>query len=247
MSDKEEIKKPKNSLQSLNCAIEGILYAFKMEKHIKYHYLIAVAALVISLILGLPPLEFALLAVSVVVLLFAEMVNTAVEEVVNLLEDKHNIIAGNAKDLIAGAAVVASAAVVIVTFMIFTKYVYSPAAASLFHVQEKTAHMAFISLVLVLISVIVIKALVTRTRPLHKGPPSGHAAIAFSLWVSVSFISQNFLIILLAFIMAALVSQSRMLKGIHSWTDVISGVVVGAGITFIVFYVFSFWIVKTVS
>ena len=119
-----EIKKPKNWVDSLGYCIEGIILGFKTEKHIRYHFVIAIVALIVSLIFKLPAFEFALLAVSIVILLFAEMVNTALEEVVNLLEENYNVRAKNAKDLAAGAVLVSSAALTIVVFIIFSRYIW---------------------------------------------------------------------------------------------------------------------------
>ena len=54
MHGPNDIIKPKGWIGSLNCAVEGVIYAFKTQKHIKVHYLIAVGALVLSLLLKLP-------------------------------------------------------------------------------------------------------------------------------------------------------------------------------------------------
>ena len=150
MSD-PEIKKPKNWVDSLGFCIEGILHGFKTEKHIRYHFVTAFFALIVSLILKLPAFEFALLVVSIVILLFAEMVNTAIEEVVNLLEENYNVRAKNAKDLAAGAVLVSSAAVtIVVVFIIFFKYIFGPMELVIRDAREYTGHLAIIALLLVL-------------------------------------------------------------------------------------------------
>ena len=235
-----EIKRPKNWVDSLGFCIEGIIHAFRTEKHIRYHYLTAIAALIVSLILKLPALEFALLAVSVVLLLFAEMVNTAMEEVVNLLEENYNIRAKNAKDLAAGAVLVSSAAVTIVVFIIFSRYIFGPMELAIRDAREFTGHLALIALLLVLISVIASKAHFGRGKPLHGGLPSGHAAVAFSLWVSVSLISLNPTVVILTLIMALLISFSRLTGRIHSPFEVFMGALLGMGLTGLVFYIVSF-------
>jgi diacylglycerol kinase (ATP) len=237
MSKDERVKKPKSSLDSLNFAIDGVIHAFKTEKHIRYHYIIAIGALFLSLVFRLPAFEFALLALSIVMLLFAEMVNTAIEEVVNLVEDKYNIIARNAKDVSAGAVLISGAGVVIIAYMIFSKYFYAPMAEAMGE-TEHSGHVAFVSLILVLICVVIMKARFGKGRPLHGGLPSGHAAVAFSLWVSVAVISQSPLVMIITFVMAGLVSHSRLIKGIHTWLEVIVGALMGAGITAAVFYAF---------
>ncbi|MBE9531712.1 MAG: diacylglycerol kinase, partial [Proteobacteria bacterium] len=218
-----EIKKPKNMIDSLGFCIEGIILGFKTEKHIRYHFVTAFVALIASLIFKLPATEFALLAVSIVILLFAEMVNTALEEVVNLLEENYNIRAKNAKDLAAGAVLVSSAALIIVVFIIFFKYIFGPMELAIRDAREFSGHLALITLLLVLISVVASKASFGRGRPLHGGMPSGHAAVAFSLWISVSLISLNPTVVIITLIMALLISLSRLTGRIHSPFEIFMG------------------------
>ncbi|GMR05091.1 MAG: diacylglycerol kinase [Thermodesulfobacteriota bacterium] len=235
MGNEGDIIKPKGWLGSLNCAIEGIIYAFKTQKHIKIHYLLAVAALVLSLLFKLPVIEFVLFAFSIIILLFAEMLNTAIEEAVNLIEDKHNKIAKNTKDISAGAVLIASIGVAIMVYMIFTEHLNEPAAQVLGRMEDFAGHIAVISLLLVLIAVVVIKAISGKGRPLHGGMPSGHAAVAYSLFTSITIITLNPLVSILAFVMALMVSHSRLLGGIHSRLEVFLGALLGFGLTLLLY------------
>lgn len=236
--EERRVIKPKGMLASLNCAIEGIIYAFKTQKHIKLHYLIAVAALVLSLVLKLPVQEFVLFALSIIFLLFAEMLNTAIEEAVNLIEDKHHILAKNAKDVSAGAVLIASIGVAIVVYMLFTKYMKDPAGLGLRAIHDFSGHIAIIALLLVLISVVVLKSLGRSGRPLHGGLPSGHAAVSFSLFTSITLLTGNPLVAILAFVLAVMVSQSRLLGQIHTWLEVLLGALLGVGLTLIIYRIF---------
>jgi len=238
MGSQQPVIKPKGWLGSLNCAIEGIIYAFKTQKHIKLHYLIAVGALIFSLVLRLPVIEFVLFALSIIILLFAEMLNTAIEEAVNLIEDKHHVLAKNAKDVSAGAVLIASIGVAIVVYMLFSKYVAEPAALSLRGVHEFSGHVAVISLLIVLIAVVVCKSFGHSGRPLHGGMPSGHAAVAFSLFSSITLLTGSPLVALLAFVLAIMVSHSRLLGGIHTRLEILLGALLGTGLTFIVYRIF---------
>jgi len=233
-----QVIKPKGWLASLNCAIEGIIYAFKTQKHIKLHYLIAVVALILSLVLRLPVQEFVLFAISIIVLLFAEMLNTAIEETVNLIEDKHHVLAKNAKDVAAGAVLIASIGVAIVSFMIFTKYIAAPASLGFRGIHEFTGYMALISLLIVLIAVVVCKSIGHSGRPLHGGMPSGHAAVAFSLFTSITLLTASPIIAILAFILAIMVSHSRLLGAIHTRLEILLGALLGAGLTLLIYRIF---------
>lgn len=238
MEQPKEVVKPKNWLESLNCAIEGVIYAFKTQRHIRYHYVIATAALLLSLFLRLPMVEFVLFSVSIVILLFAEMLNTAIEEAVNLIEDRHHITAKNAKDVSAGAVLISSIGVGIMAYMILSKYLYGPMGAALKEVKMFAGHIAVVSLLLVLIAVVVLKATIGKGRPLHGGMPSGHSAVAFSLFTSISLLTFDPLVTILAFIMAVMVSNSRLIGGIHTRFEILLGSVLGFGLTLLVFQIF---------
>ena len=240
--DDREIPKPNSSLESLNFCVEGIIYAFKHEKHIRYHFITAAVALILSLLLKLPTVEFALFAISVVILLFAEMVNTALEEVVNLVVgDTYSELAKNAKDISAGAVLISSLGVIIMAYMIMSKYLYEPFAKLLVEAKDHTGHLAFISLLLVLILVVVVKAFYGKGKPLHGGLPSGHAAVSFSLWTSVSLISLDPKVVIMTLAMAILVSHSRLIGNIHTTLEIFLGALLGAGFTFLAFYLYSLY------
>ncbi len=238
MQKEQEVKKPRNWFDSLNCAVEGVIYAFKTQKHIRYHYVIAALALFLSLLLRLPVVEFVLFSISIVILLFAEMLNTAIEEAVNLIEERHHLYAKNAKDVSAGAVLISSVGVAVMVYMIFSKHLYEPLGAGLKEVSMFSGHIAVISLLLVLIAVVVLKATTKKGTPLHGGMPSGHSAIAFSLFTSISLITLNPLVTLLSFGMAVMVSHSRLESGVHTKTEILLGALLGCGLTLLIFKVF---------
>ncbi|MFQ5328786.1 MAG: diacylglycerol kinase [Thermodesulfobacteriota bacterium] len=235
----KEVPKPKNWLESLNYAIEGIIYAFKTQRNMKYHFCIAVGVLLISLLLDLPAVEFVLFAITVIMLLFAEMINSAIEETVDLLEQKYNIVAKNAKDVAAGAVLITSVAVVIMGYIIFSKYLSHPLALGLRRAQEHTGHLAIVAILLVIIGVVATKAHFGKGDPLHGGMPSGHSAVAFSLWTSITFLSRDPLVVILALVMAAMVSHSRLIGEIHTRAEIVWGALLGIGITSLIFYIFA--------
>lgn len=238
MDEPKRMPKSKSWFESLNYAIEGVIYAFKTQRHIKYHYVIAAAALFLSLFLDLPMVEFVLFTISIIILLFAEMMNTAIEEAVDLIEDKHHIIAKNAKDVAAGAVLISSIGVAIMVYMIFSKYLYEPMGLAIREARVFSGHIAIVALLLVLIAVVVLKATIGRGRPLHGGMPSGHSAVAFSLFTSITLLTSNPMAAILAFAMAVMVSHSRLIGGIHTKTEIILGGLLGFGLTLLIFRIF---------
>jgi len=238
MKKLQEVKKPANWFESLNCAIEGILYAFKTQRHMRVHYILAAGALFLSVLLELPMLEFALFSLSILLLLFAEMMNTAVEEAVNLIEERHHIFAKNAKDVSAGAVLIAAVGVGIMAYVIFSKYLYAPIGTGLRDMKAFSGHIAVISLLLVLISVVVFKATIGKGAPLRGGMPSGHSAIAFSLFTSITLLTLNPVVAVLSLGMAVMLAYSRLEAGIHTRFEVLLGSLLGMGLTFLIFRIF---------
>jgi diacylglycerol kinase (ATP) len=239
MKEPGRVTKPSGFLESLNCAIEGVLYAFKTQRHMKAHFAFAVAALVLSLFLRLPIVEFALFTFSIILLLFAEMINTAMEEAINLIEDRHHIIARNAKDVAAGAVLIATVGVLIMSYMIFSKYLIDPMGVALRTVPDFAVHISVISILFVLIAVVAIKVRVGRGEPLHGGLPSGHSAVSFSLATSITLLTLDPVVAIFAFVLAVMVSHSRLIGRIHSMWEVALGAILGFGLTMLVFYIFT--------
>lgn len=236
----KKVVRPTNVFESLNCAVEGVIYAVRHQKHIKYFFTLAAISLFLSLILNLPAIEFVLFSLSIVILLFAEMVNTAIESTIDLICGKqYHPLAKAAKDVAAGAVLISSIAVCIMGYIIFSKYLLNPFSAGLRIMNEFTGHIAVVALLIVLIAVVASKAYFGKGTPLHGGMPSGHSAVAFSLWASVVLLTLNPVVILLTFVMAFMVSHSRLVAGIHTTLEVFIGALLGTGLTFFIFYIFS--------
>ncbi len=72
-------------LKSANFAIEGILHGARTQRHLRYHFISAAVVLIMSYVLGVTRLEFILLSLAVILVLSAEMLNSAVEAIVDLV------------------------------------------------------------------------------------------------------------------------------------------------------------------
>jgi diacylglycerol kinase (ATP) len=202
------------------------------------HFIAALVVLLVVLFLRVSPVEFALLALSILFVLFAELINTAVEAVVDLVSPGFHPLAKTAKDTAAGAVLIAACGAGIMGYLILAKYIlplYGKALA-MFGTQSNLG--TVVAILVVTIVVIMIKSLRGTGTPLHGGAPSGHAAVAFSIATAVSLNTGDPLISLLSFTMAVMVSHSRLLMRIHSMREVVLGSLVGAGITILVLLAF---------
>lgn len=230
--------KPKNWLESLNCAIEGILYVAKTQRHMRYHFITAVTVLVLSLFLNLSWIEFSLLAFCITLVLFAEVINTAIEVTIDLISEEFHPLARIAKDVAAGAVLLAVTGSLTIGYVILSRHIFPPASETLREVRHSKADMAIVSLLLVIIAVVITKARFGKGTPLHGGMPSGHSAIAFSVWTAITLITLDPMVATITFGLAVMVSHSRMLMGIHTFWEVIAGALLGTFITLIIFQVF---------
>ena len=202
------------------------------------HFISAVVALLVALFLRVSPLEFALLALSVLFVLCAELINTAVEAVVDLVSPEFHPLAKIAKDTAAGAVLLAASGAGITGYLILAKYILPLYGKVLYMLGTPSDLGTVVAILVVTIVVIMLKSLSGKGTPLQGGFPSGHAAVAFSIATAVSLNTGDPLISLLSFALAVMVSHSRLLMRIHSMREVIAGSLVGAGITILVLLAF---------
>ncbi len=237
-SKKGELAKPKGFIGSLNCAIEGILWAAKTQRHMLFHLVVAILVLVGALVLRLTLYEFALLALAITLVLFAELVNTAIEVVVDLVSPDFHPLAQRAKDVAAGAVLLASVGAMVLGYLAVSRFFFAAEVGVGHDFMRTTGNIAVISVVVVVLLIILAKARVGRGTPLHGGMPSGHAGVAFSVATSVAFAEVGLLVVLLAWLLAALVAQSRVLLGVHNFVETVAGSLVGIVTTLVMHLAF---------
>jgi diacylglycerol kinase (ATP) len=226
-------------IQSANHAIEGILHAAKTQRHMRYHLYAAISILILSLVVGISWAEFAILIILSVVVLSVEMLNTAIEAITDILFKEYHAKAKEIKDIAAGAVMITAMGAVIIGYIIL----YEPVKKFFYnglHIAKHTeGDIAVVALIVVLILVVITKAFFGKGEPLRGGMPSGHAAVAFSMWVAVTMISESFIPSLLVLIMAILIAQSRVYVGVHRPVEVIIGALLGITVTFLLFKILS--------
>lgn len=108
-----------NFISSFNYAIQGIVSVLKTEKNMKFHYLTALLVVIFSLFFNISSIEFMIILFSIILVVFAEMVNTAIERTVDLVVQDYNPIAKYVKDVSAGAVLITAINAIVCAYLIF--------------------------------------------------------------------------------------------------------------------------------
>jgi len=235
---KGEPIKPSGFIASVNCAIEGILWAAKTQRHMLFHLVTSILVLLLAMVLRLSLHEFALVALAITLVLFAELVNTAIEVVVDLVSPDFHPLAQRAKDVAAGAVLLASVGALILGYLAVSRFFFAAGVDIEGDFMRKTGNLAIISVVVVVLLVVMAKARIGHGTPLYGGMPSGHAGVAFSIATSVAFAEVGLLVVLLAWLLAALVAESRVLLGVHTFAEIAAGSMLGILTTLTIHLVF---------
>ena len=229
-------------LQSFNFAFEGIIHVLRTQRNMRIHFLIAAGVLIGALIVGASRLELVILLMAISFLLIAEMINSALEAGIDVATTSFDPLAKLAKDIAAGAVLIATINALAVGYLVFVDRIKDPSSRAIDRLRDAPTEITLVALVLTVILVIGAKAYTGRGRPLRGGLPSGHSAIAFAGWMAATYILGDsthwFLISTLTFIMALLVAQTRIEAGFHSFVEVLSGGVLGALVTLVLFQLF---------
>ncbi len=101
------------------CAFRGIRDALLLQRNMRIHIVFAVVALVLCWALRCTPVEWAVVIAMIGAVLAAEIINSALESVVDLCSPDYHELARRAKDMAAGAVLVLAIASVAVGAVIF--------------------------------------------------------------------------------------------------------------------------------
>ena len=235
-------RRARTLLESFNFAVEGIIHVVRTQRNMRIHLLAAVLVLVAAIWIGVSKLELIALLLAIAFVFIAEMINSALEQAIDVATTSFDPLAKLAKDVAAGAVLIATVNAIAIGYLVFSSEIADRSSRLLDRLRDAPAQVTLIALVVTVIVVIAAKAYTGRGRPLRGGLPSGHAAVAFAGWMAATLIiggSHRFLISSLTFIMALLVAQTRVEAGVHSALEVTYGGLLGALVTLAVFQLFT--------
>ena len=109
----------KNFIEAWKKGFSGIAHGFKTQRNLKIQLVAGIVVIILGIILKISNAEWAILMLSVFLVLGTEMMNTAVEAAVDLCTEEYHEKAKIAKDVAAGAVVLTALNAVIVSYFLF--------------------------------------------------------------------------------------------------------------------------------
>lgn len=112
----------KKQLRSFVYAWKGIRCCVGKEQNLSFHLIASAVVIIAGFSLGITRMEWMIIILCIGVVIAAELFNTAIERLVDLVSPKQHPIAGQVKDIAAGAVLVCAAAAAIIGLIIFVPY-----------------------------------------------------------------------------------------------------------------------------
>ncbi|MCI5839075.1 MAG: diacylglycerol kinase [Peptoniphilaceae bacterium] len=224
-------------VKGFDYAFDGIIFAIKSEKNVKFHIISSVLILMFSLFMNISRVEMILVVFAVSFVLVTELLNTAIEQAVNLASDQnYSIFAKNAKDVAAGATLVASFCALFVGYLVFFDKVVNISDSVFLKIRKNPEHLTIITVVIVVILTIFLKGIFyDHGSAFHGGAVSGHTSVAFCFATIGALFAHNSKVALILYILATIVAESRFEADIHSIKEILAGAMLGTLIAIFIF------------
>lgn len=111
--------------KSFSYAFKGIFKSWREEQNLQIQTLAALIVIGLGFYLGISLLEWSLLALVILIVFIAELINSALERVTDVLKPRINGYVREIKDIMAGAVMIASLLAIIIGLLIFLPYFLS--------------------------------------------------------------------------------------------------------------------------
>lgn len=112
----------KKQIRSFGYAWQGIKCCVGKEQNLSFHLIAAAAVVIAGFYFDITQTEWLMIILCIGMVITAELFNTAIEKLVDRVSPERNPIAGQVKDIAAGAVLVCAAAAAIIGLIIFIPY-----------------------------------------------------------------------------------------------------------------------------
>lgn len=110
-------------LCSLSCAWAGVKYAWHSQRNLKIHMVFAIAAVVLGIVLQVSTAGWLAIVICIFTVMGLEVINTAIESVVDLVSPEWHVLAKRAKDCAAGAVYIAAIGSLVVAAIVYIPHI----------------------------------------------------------------------------------------------------------------------------
>ena len=118
--------KNRELMSSLDFAVSGLITTFKEERNMRKHAVSAILVILAGLVFQVSVTEWLFLLLSISLVMAFEIVNSAIENVVDLASDYHfSMLAKNAKDMAAGAVLFVSGFALLTGLIVFVPKIWN--------------------------------------------------------------------------------------------------------------------------
>jgi diacylglycerol kinase (ATP) len=230
--------KSRSLFWSFNYAIQGIVYSIRTQRNMRLHTFVAAVVLTSALLLDVDRMEMVVIVFAIGFVLVTELANTALEAAVDVATHRFDPTAKVAKDVAAGAVLIASLNAVAVGYLVLFDRLTELATDGFTIVRQSSAHLTVIALALTALAVMVVKAINQEGTFLRGGWPSGHVGLAVAAATAIGYATESGPAAVLGYFIAGLVAHSRIESEVHTIAQAVFGGVLGFLITTTVFQVF---------
>ena len=189
--DDERRQRAPTIFDSFNYAFEGIIHVLRTQRNMRIHFAIAVFVLIAALDHQRDEARADRTADLDHVRPDRGDAEHGIEAAIDIATTSFDPMAKLAKDIAAGAVLIATVNAVFVGYLVFAGKVADRSSTLLDRLRHAPAELTLVALVLTVIIVIATKAYTGRGTPLRGGCPSGHAALAFAGWMAVTYVAGN--------------------------------------------------------
>jgi diacylglycerol kinase (ATP) len=229
---------PLQVAEPFKVALNGLVYTFKTQRHMRFHLYVVVVVVLLGIWLNIGHRELLAFLLTISLVIVAEMFNSAIEATVDLISPNYHPLAKFAKDIAAGAVLITTIiALVVGALVILGESRWEAIKTSLTGegFGLPVGWRLILGCLVLFLIVVIGKGLGQRGQVLQGGLVSGHAAFGFFLAMSTVFLTDNALTVGIAFLLAAIIAQSRFEAKFHSIFELSLGAVVGVMLSLLIF------------
>ncbi|WP_010270265.1 diacylglycerol kinase family protein [Paenibacillus senegalensis] len=219
--------------KSFRYAYEGIKYALVTQRNMKFHFSASFIALFSALFFKISKLEILFLLLAITLVIVTELINTAIENAVNLAMPERHPLAKIAKDVAAASVLVAACFAVAVGLIIF----FEPIEQWIYGIREQAVEVSaaavWIYLGLVALTLLVVDTRFSSGRRLR---PSLWMAASFSISMLISLMTLQPLVVVLSFTLSLLFLIMLYQRRTRTLPALLLGAAIGSVVTVLAYW-----------